>query len=754
MLKKNPLTEDEHVRVASLMREIDDLSKRGRLYASTGGAVPETLRKTARAYNDRVAVLRVLIGNRPVERLEQKWLYGPVAWTMVVGQEWNAVVQKAGVPIRRGIHGIACNPSTCRNPKHHHAARKNTDIAGAMIAGASAAIVGRMIRGNPVKWVPLTNTHRYPGRIGRLAEMLKREGIPSRISGNVIMVRAGRDLDRGVGVLYRFDPQLERQNPVTHQNFRHARIRRRPKPGECEIGLVSQDNCYRKATVDVEMGLKRGTPLRVCQRHADWIKRMKGNPRGTRRNPGDCERLEAQAQRVRLWEKLYSQYTEKLRRLDDLKKAGRYGYQLRMPLKALKIAADKLKEVFPEETKRMRLNPAPRKRYSPPRDRAKMFEVFWMSGKQAWHAGPFFGRPGAEKYVERYKAGWKGTWPLHYYIMSYKQWGESGAPTSAPEWIRAWQTNSRSKHRPSGRHCTSCGTPLKRGETLMCAFCRREGSYSFNKRNPLASGGWRGWDIRTDRGGFIKRLGKSVVVHVYLNKGPAPNIWTWRIIRAGKRVAGGDVPTDEIARRRALAALRGTHKNPDELTGTMIVKCSTCKCVIRTEPCIQEFDGKISHGFCPTHQAEERAKVEAWIASRKAARNPSGNLPSKKEMATWPKCVTCGKPAGFSVDWLYPQRVPDERPCCSSRCAVAAVKKGRPASNPSSKIPMYQIRNWVGKFHVGTSNQQIEAALKAQIAKSKDPRWTPVTIRQAVAVALKAHNANRTQYRQVMRGRF
>ena len=125
-------------------------------------------------------------------------------------------------------------------------------------------------------------------------------------------------------------------------------------------------------------------------------------------------------------------------------------------------------------------------------------------------------------------------------------------------------------------------------------------------------------------------------------------------------------------------------------------------------------------------------------------------------MATWPKCVTCGKPAGFSVDWLYPQRVPDERPCCSSQCAVAAVKKGRSSMNPSvsKKIPAYQIRNWVGKFHVLTSNQQVEDALKAQIAKSKDPRWTPATIRQALTIALKAHNANRTQYRQVMSGRF
>ena len=168
MLKRNPLTEDEHTRVASLMREIDDLSKRGRMYASTGGTDPETLRKTARAYNDRVAVLRVLIGNRPVERLEQKWLYGPVAWSMIVGQEWNAVVR----PRERARAGVACNPSTCRNPSHHRAARKNTDIAGAMIAGASAALVGRRSEdktGSPFPsrgrvWSETRSTVTRPGR--------------------------------------------------------------------------------------------------------------------------------------------------------------------------------------------------------------------------------------------------------------------------------------------------------------------------------------------------------------------------------------------------------------------------------------------------------------------------------------------------------------------------------------------------------------------------------------------------------------
>jgi len=824
MLKRNPLTEDEHVRVASLMREIDDLSKRGRMYASTGGTAPETLRKAARAYNDRVAVLRVLIGNRPVERLEQKWLYGPVAWSMIVGQEWNAVVR----PRERARAGVACNPSTCRNPKHRHAARrnpttpgqgppkrprswpspkeivtaglvrlglsphrlsvkrvgfsdlargsrlfvtihdwkgdpraqelkeigrqngftvsfsgpgmvgnpsrhraarKNTDIAGAMIAGASAALVGRLIRGNPFKTcAPCKRLKIQPWKCRRCGGFFC-----SHFCGS--------------------------KNTATHEatcvgcigarkNFRSSRIRRRPKPGECEIGLVSQDNCYRKATVDVEMGLKRGTPLHVCQRHADWIKRMKGNPGGARRNPMTVDRP------------------------------------------------------FP-----------------PVND--KRLEVFWMSGKQAWHAGPFKGRPAAEEYVKRYKAGWKGAWPLRHVIMSYKQWGESGAPTSAPEWMRAWQSNPCGSRRNPGEadriakemaialarkmgmRLVDCGgyihitlphkpvdfaskpighrwyqaylhikskaergseppsrvIPVSRytkkgGVRKEFSIRPRPGPYGSYIPNPLA-GRWKGWNILPDQSGFVRRLSSHTRILVYLDKrAPTGKPWAWSVVQRARVVSWGHAATDEIAKKAVLASVRRgvLHKNPDELTGTMIVKCSTCKCVIRTEPCIQEFDGKISHGFCPTHLKEEQEKVKAWIASRKARNNP----PSKKEMATWPKCVTCGKPAGFSVDWLYPQRVPDERPCCSSQCAVAAVKKGRSSMNPSvsKKIPAYQIRNWVGKFHVLTSNQQVEDALKAQIAKSKDPRWTPATIRQALTIALKAHNANRTQYRQVMSGRF
>lgn len=40
-----------------------------------------------------------------------------------------------------------------------------------------------------------------------------------------------------------------------------------------------------------------------------------------------------------------------------------------------------------------------------------------------------------------------------------------------------------------------------------------------------------------------------------------------------------------------------------------------------------------------------------------------------------PPCITCGKPADWSVDWIFPQRVPDNRPCCSGKCANSAVAR-------------------------------------------------------------------------------
>ena len=49
------------------------------------------------------------------------------------------------------------------------------------------------------------------------------------------------------------------------------------------------------------------------------------------------------AERAERFEILYTAYIAKLRRIDDLKAQGRYGYQLRMPKKALTIAMDNLR---------------------------------------------------------------------------------------------------------------------------------------------------------------------------------------------------------------------------------------------------------------------------------------------------------------------------------------------------------------------------------------------------------------------------
>jgi len=48
------------------------------------------------------------------------------------------------------------------------------------------------------------------------------------------------------------------------------------------------------------------------------------------------------AENASAWEAAWRAYVAKLERLDELKAAGRYGYQLRMPRKALAIARERL----------------------------------------------------------------------------------------------------------------------------------------------------------------------------------------------------------------------------------------------------------------------------------------------------------------------------------------------------------------------------------------------------------------------------
>jgi hypothetical protein len=53
------------------------------------------------------------------------------------------------------------------------------------------------------------------------------------------------------------------------------------------------------------------------------------------------------------WESAWETYIAKLNRVDDLKAAGRYGYQLRQPYKAVGIAAMKLKQLDAEFCRRL-----------------------------------------------------------------------------------------------------------------------------------------------------------------------------------------------------------------------------------------------------------------------------------------------------------------------------------------------------------------------------------------------------------------
>ncbi len=51
------------------------------------------------------------------------------------------------------------------------------------------------------------------------------------------------------------------------------------------------------------------------------------------------------------WERLWGTYIQKIARYEDLKAKGRYGYQLRMPAKAVDIARKALLKEFPEAVK-------------------------------------------------------------------------------------------------------------------------------------------------------------------------------------------------------------------------------------------------------------------------------------------------------------------------------------------------------------------------------------------------------------------
>lgn len=56
----------------------------------------------------------------------------------------------------------------------------------------------------------------------------------------------------------------------------------------------------------------------------------------------------ANAAAIQEWEDAWSNYMAKLQRMDDLKAAGRYGFQLRMPGVAIRKAKDRLIQLDPE----------------------------------------------------------------------------------------------------------------------------------------------------------------------------------------------------------------------------------------------------------------------------------------------------------------------------------------------------------------------------------------------------------------------
>ncbi|MBW5449340.1 hypothetical protein GE107_25265 [Cohnella sp. CFH 77786] len=56
---------------------------------------------------------------------------------------------------------------------------------------------------------------------------------------------------------------------------------------------------------------------------------------------------------IKEWETAWATYMQKLNRLDELKAAGRYGYQLNQPRKAVYLAKEKLKQLDPDFCQRL-----------------------------------------------------------------------------------------------------------------------------------------------------------------------------------------------------------------------------------------------------------------------------------------------------------------------------------------------------------------------------------------------------------------
>lgn len=88
--------------------------------------------------------------------------------------------------------------------------------------------------------------------------------------------------------------------------------------------------------------------------------------------------------------------------------------------------------------------------------------------------------------------------------------------------------------------------------------------------------------------------------------------------------------------------------------------------------------------------------------------------------------------------------------------AKAMAERMESRSNPVSharvtKVPQAEIRWLVGRYHVGTSDADIEWDIRR---RAKGPRWTPAMVKKTVAYALKVHHENQKMYNDVMSGRI
>lgn len=66
-----------------------------------------------------------------------------------------------------------------------------------------------------------------------------------------------------------------------------------------------------------------------------------------------------------------------------------------------------------------------------------------------------------------------------------------------------------------------------------------------------------------------------------------------------------------------------------------------------------------------------------------------------------------------------------------------------------ARVPRNHIKWLMGRVHVGTSNDEVQADIERRCAAS--PGFTPALIRQSVAYALECHKRNRELYVHVMR---